>query len=444
MSVHATALDPEGFLTPGQDVDFAVVNASQLVQVGEGVAGPRRGAEQGELLVHADGALVAANGIIVGVGRTTDIIHDYDLSKAEVIDASGRLVMPGLVDAHTHPVFAGRRHDEYASRLGGVEMSDIKAQGGGTWTAVTRTRAATDAELSRILSSHLDSMLASGTTTVEAKSGYGLTPEQELRLLRIIRDVAASSVIRVIPTFLGAHLLPREQASVLSYVNEIVNVMLPQVKEQGIAQYCDTSCNEPFTPELATRILSAAARLGLPGRLHGDETKSQRGWITAVANSAASADHLTKTPDTEITEVGPTNTVAIMLPICELYNFWPRANARHFITTGVPIAIATDFSSSYHAPSLFNCMALAAPWYRMTPEEVISAVTVNAAYSLGVGKEVGSLDVGKHADLIVVDSESYRMMIHEFGLSLVQQVVVGGRIITLPGKTTSVAESNKR
>lgn len=405
--------------------DFAVVNARQLVTVGEGVHRARRGAEQGRLDVVADGALVASNGTILAVGPTQEIEADYDLRGATVLDATGQIVLPGLVDCHTHPLFTGLRYEEYARRLGGLEMSEASRQGGGIWWTVQQTRQASGAALTQTLSEYLGSILRSGTTTAEAKSGYGQSTHEELRHLTLIGQAAGQSRLRVIPTFLGAHIVPREHENVGSYVDEIVHEMLPRVAEQGIARFCDTSCNSEFTAELATRIIREADRYGLPSRVHADGDEDTNGWATAVENSARSADHLTATPPRKIASVGATDTVAVLIPAAELYYFWGRAPARDFIDNEVPVAIATDFCSSIHAPSLYDVLSLAAPWYRMTPEEIICAVTVNAAYSLGVLDEVGTLAPGKSADLIVVDVQDYRQMIYDYSAALVA-VVAGG------------------
>lgn len=412
-----------------ESIDFAVINASQVVRVGEGAGGPRRGTEQGKLDVIDYGALVASQGKIVAVGPSAAITRDYDLSRAQVIDATGRVVLPGLVDAHTHPLFAGSRYAEYAERLGGLEREQVQARGGGIWWSVQRTRAASDEALTQALTGYMQQILAQGTTTVEVKSGYGQTTQEELRHLRIIGQVAASAAVRMVPTFLGAHILPGEFSDGQSYTEEIVNEMLPRVKAQGIARFCDTTCNaRAFPPELAARIMRAAADLGLGNRVHADGGEVTGGWETAVRNRAASADHLTALSRAQIEQVGPTDTVAVLLPAAELYYLWPRADARAFIDTGVPVAIATDFCSSIHVPSLFQVMAMAAPWFRMTPDEVIAAVTVNAAYSLGMLGSVGTLDPGKRADLLIAHVPHYQQLVFEFTVPLIDVVVVDGKV----------------
>jgi imidazolonepropionase len=412
-------------VTAAEGIDFAVVNAAQLVRVGEGARGARRGPEQGQLDVVADGALVARDGRIVDVGPTDEIVGRHNLRNAEVFDASGMTVLPGLVDAHTHPLFAGLRYEEYAERLAGLEMSAAKGRGGGIWWTVEQTRQASDQELAALLSGYLGTILRSGTTTAEAKSGYGQTVEEELRHLAIIDRVARDSALRVVPTLLGAHIVPGEYARAADYVEDILHGLLPRAAEQGIARFCDTSLDRDFTPDLSRRVIAEAQRLGLPARLHTDGSSDTDGWAIAAAVGAASADHLTSTPVDKIARVGATDTVAVLLPAAELYYFWGRAAARDFIRANVPVAIATDFCSSIHAASLFDLLSLAAPWYRMTPEEVIAAVTVNAAYSLGVLDQVGTLDPGKSADLIAVGAPDYRQIIYDYGAPL-KAVIAGG------------------
>jgi len=411
--------------------DFAVIHAAQLVTVGGGARGPRRREDLRRLDVIPDGALLASRGRIVAVGTTAEMTASHDLATARVIDASGKVVMPGLVDNHTHPLFAGVRYDEYAERLGGAGMADVSRRGGGIWSTVVKTRAADDEDLLAILRKHFADILRSGTTTVEVKSGYGQTADQELRHLRLIAEASKQSPLRVVPTFLGAHIVPLEHRDAASYAEEIIDQMLPAVRDQGIARFCDVSCDASFTPDIASRILRRAADLGLPGRVHADGLRSSRGWQTAVDNHAVSADHLTYTPDAEIDAVGAVDTVASLIPTAEMYYFTDRrANARHFIDAGVPLVVTSDFCSSIHSPSLYQILSLAAAWYRLTPEEVITATTINPAFALGMVDQVGSLEVGKWADLIVVDVPHYRMMIYEFGMPRVDTVVIGGTIVS--------------
>lgn len=410
---------------------FAIVNAAQLVTVGEGREGPRRGVEQGRIDVIENGALIARDGRIVSVGETAEVLRCNDLGGADVIDASGHVVMPGLIDCHTHPVFAGLRYGEYADRLAGLSREEIAQRGGGIWQSVMDTRAASDRELETVVSRYFTRMVQSGTTTVEAKSGYGLTLETELRHLEILRNVGRATPLRIVPTFLGAHIVPRDRPDARTYAREIIEEMLPAVADQGIARFCDVSCSpSTFPAEVAGPILDRAQELGLPGRVHTDGGVSCGGWTFAAAHGAISADHLTFTPDQEISAVGPTRTIAALIPAAELYYRTDRrANARRFIESGVAVAITSDFCSSIHCAALHPILALAAAWYCLTPEELIASVTVNAAYAVGMGREVGTLEAGKRADLLVLGIPDYRMLAFEFGVPSIREVVIDGKVV---------------
>jgi imidazolonepropionase len=411
-------------------IDFAVLDASQLLTVGEGKSGPRRGPEQGTIDVIEDGALVASGDRIVDVGATADIRKKYDLSQARTLDAKGKVVMPGLVDPHTHPVFAGLRYDEYALLLGGADKAEVVRRGGGIWRSVLDTRAANEGELRRVLDGYLARILRSGTTTVEAKSGYGLTPQTELQHLELLRDAQKRTLLRIVPTFLGAHVVPRGMDAD-GYTREILDEMLPRVVAQGIARYQDVSCSPTtFSQDQAATLVEAGKNRGLPARIHTDGGESCGGWEFAAAHGAVSADHLTFTPDEEIARVGATTTIAGLIPAAELvYRTSRRANARKFMEEGVAVAIATDFCSSIHCPSLYSCIGFTAAWYRMTPEEVLSAVTVNAAYAVGMGDRVGTLAPGKLADLLVLNVPHYRMLAFELGRDDVETIVIGGKVV---------------
>lgn len=412
------------------EIDLAVLNADQLVCVGGGRRGPRCGKEQGELDCIVDGAMVTSQGRIVDVGPTADIRGRYDLARAEVVDARGRCVLPGLVDAHTHPLFAGLRSDEYAQRMGGASREEIAAAGGGIWNSVLNTRAATDEDLVEHLASAFTHMLAGGTTTIEAKSGYGQTVEEELRHLRLIDETAKKSGLRAAVTMLAPHLLPAEFSEPADFVDHVTEVMMPATKEQGIATFFDTICGPDFPPSLVERVLDRAAELDLRCRIHADGASEVGGWRLAAGHGLSSADHLTSTSREEIAKVGRTDTVATLIPLAELYYLWPKADARAFIENDAPVAIATDYCSSIPVTSLMAAMGVAAPWFRMTPEEVIVAATINPAYSLGLHHEVGSLEAGKRADFVVLGCSTYRDLIYQCGLVDIDGVFVGGRRVS--------------
>ncbi|MCU1390012.1 MAG: imidazolonepropionase [Ilumatobacteraceae bacterium] len=420
--------------------DLNIVHASALVQVHDsGTA--RRGATQGELDIITDGAIAIRGGIIVAVGDTHSVLSEHFDHDVPMINARGRTVLPGLVECHSHPIFDGERHDEYAERLGGASLAEVAAKGGGIWRSVVATRAADDTTLLARLTAAYARVLAGGVTTLEVKSGYGLTVAEELRALRLLDASRASTPIQLAVTFLGAHVVPRFSEVVgdlgddvvqrgVDYTHLIDTEMLPAVVAQGLAEFQDVTVEDGFfTPAQALQLIRRSHQLGLPVRVHADAWKPSEGWRTAVQGGAISAEHLTYTPDAEILDVGAADTVAVLLPIAELiYMTDRRANARLFIDQQVPVAIATDYCSSIHATSLLNTLATAAPWFRMTPGEVIVGATLNAAYSLGRQATCGSLDVGKRGDVIVVDCPHPEEICLAVGAPVLDHVVIAGTL----------------
>jgi imidazolonepropionase len=415
--------------------DLNVVHASQLAQVHDDGA-PRRGAAQGDMQLIADGAIAIRNGRIVAVGTTDEVLGEWGDPSVSTIDATGKTVLPGLVECHSHPIFDGERHREYAERLGGASLAEVAARGGGIWSSVRASRDASSATLLSRLSQAYDRIIQGGVTTLEVKSGYGLTTEQELRELEILHRSRVLTPMDVVITFLGAHVVPRDldgPAADERYTELILQEMLPAVIEQGVAQFHDVTVEDGlFTPDQALRLMRASHALGLPVRVHADAWKPSRGWATAVEGGAVSAEHLTYTSDDEIREVGSTDTIAVVLPMAELiYMTDRRANARLLIDQGVPLAVATDYCSSIHATSLLNTMAVAAPWFRLTPAEVIVGATLNAAYSLNRQRECGSLDIGKRGDFIILDCPHPNEVFLAPGAPLLAHVIISGHPVPL-------------
>ena len=421
--------------------DLNVVHAAALVQICDR-GSVRRGATQRELDVIADGAVAIRDGVIVGVGATEDVLAAWG-GDVETIDATGRTVMPGLVECHSHPIFAGDRGHEYAERLGGASLAEVAARGGGIWSSVVATRAADDATLLDRLARAYRQIQAGGVTTLEVKSGYGLTVAEELRELRLLAASRRLTDMELVITFLGAHVVPRDLSADSAdsadsaesadergerYTALIDEVMAPAVVAQGIAEFQDVTVEQGyFTPEQASRLMASSP---LPVRVHADAWNSSQGWQTAVAGGAVSAEHLTYTPDDEIRAVGRTDTVAVILPMAELiYMTSRRANARLLIETEVPVAVATDYCSSIHATSLLTTIGVAAPWFQMTPGEVIVGATLNAAYSIGRQATCGSLDVGKRGDLLILDAVHPHELCLAAAAPLLEQMVIAGRLV---------------
>jgi imidazolonepropionase len=408
--------------------DLNVVRAAQLAQVHD-YGAARRGATQGEMHLIEDGAVAIRDGVIVAVGRTSDVLAEWGDPFVRTLDATGQTVVPGLVECHSHPIFAGERHAEYAERLGGASLAEVAARGGGIWSSVVATRSASDEELLARLTQAYERIAAGGVTTLEVKSGYGLTVDTELRQLAVLEASRSMTPMELVITFLGAHVVPRDLMSGGdSYTDLIATEMLPAVMRQGVAQFQDVTVEDGlFTPVQALRLMAESHVAGLPVRVHADAWKTSQGWQTAVEGGAISAEHLTYTPDEEINAVGATDTIAVLLPIAELiYMTDRRANARLLVDNNVPVAIATDYCSSIHATSLLATMGSAAPWFRLTPGEVLVGVTLNAAYSLGLQHRCGSLDVGKRGDLLVLDCPHPNEIFLGVGAGMLHEVVIGG------------------
>ena len=428
----------------GDAGDLNVVHAAFVAQVRDrGTA--RRGHEQGELDLVPDGAVAVRDGIIVAVGDTAAVLAQWGDAGVLTIDARGRCVLPGFVECHSHPLFAGERHDEYAERLGGATLAEVAARGGGIWRSVLATRGASDEELLVRLDAAYRRILAGGATTLEVKSGYGLTVADELHQLELLDRSRPATPMDLVVTFLGAHVVPRDLAVASPagagasaadgddagerYTALIDSEMLPAVAAQGLAAFQDVTVEHGlFTPAQALRLMAGSRDVGLPVRVHADAWAPSRGWATAAEGGAVSAEHLTYTPDDEIRDVGATDTVAVVLPMAELvYLTDRRANARLFVDHDVPLAVATDFCSSIHATSIVNTAATAAPWFRLTPGEVVVAATLNAAYSLGRQATCGSLDVGKRGDLLIVDCPHPDELCLAVGAPVIDDIVIAGR-----------------
>lgn len=400
--------------------DLNVIHAAQLVRVVD-AGEPRRGAAQGELDMLADGAVAIRGGRIVAVGTTDALLADWRDDGVPVLDATGKAVLPGLIECHSHPLFAGDRHAEYQLRLRGASLAEIAGAGGGIWSSVLATRAAGDDELLAGLRTGYKRILAGGVTTLEVKSGYGLTPEHELHQLQLLNESRGMTPLSLVISFLGAHVVPAG-LDADAYTRQVKET-LPAVKAGRIAAFHDITCEKGlFTPAQAAELFAASRELDLPTRAHADAWAPSEGWRTAVAGGAVSAEHLTFTPDHEIVDVGETDTVAVLLPQAELiYMTSTRANARLFIERRVPVAIATDYCSSIHATSLTTTLGLASPWFRMTAAEAIVGATLNAAYALRLAHDRGSIQVGKRGDLTILSVDHP----DELSLAIGQQVLAG-------------------
>lgn len=409
---------------------LAVVNCSQLVTLAGGRR-PRTGGDIRQLATIEDGALFIRDDRIEAVGRRREI-QPHITGDCEVIDAGRRVVMPGFVDAHTHPVFAGIRANEFEQRTAGATYREIAARGGGIRATVRSTRNASQSDLVKAGKRYAEWFLRGGTTTVEAKSGYGLTVEDELKILRAIKQLDAETPLNYVPTFLGAHDIPFEYKSRRQmYVNLVVNEMLPRVAEEKLAEYCDVFCEEDvFTTDEAWQILSAARCHGLGLRLHADQLSLSGGAQLAAELNAATADHLEHTDAAGIAALKAAKVQPVLLPgaVYALgLNRYPAA--REMIEAGLAVVLATDFNpGSSPTPSMSMMLSLACTQMKMTPAEAITASTINAAYSVGRGDEIGSLEKGKRADFVIHDASDYRELAYFFGIEHAWRVYSSGRL----------------
>src|SRR5688572_27627608 len=408
---------------------LAVVNCAQLVTLA-GPARPRVGAEIRELGIVECGALLVRDGLIAEIGALSRIEASIETDTL-VVDAGGRVVLPGFVDAHTHPVFAGTRAGEFEERSTGATYQEIAARGGGIQSTVAKTRAASVDELVTAGRRYASWFLRGGTTTVEAKSGYGLSLEDEIKLLRAIKRLDAETALRYVPTFLGAHTVPPEYRNRRSdYVSLLIDEMLPRVAEQKLAEFCDVFCEENvFTADESWRILSAARCHGLGLRIHADQLSLGGGAKLAAELNAITADHLERTDAEGIAALKTAGVQPVLLP-GSVYALgssrYPAA--REMIDAGLAVVLATDFNpGSSPTPSMLTILSLATTHMKMTPAEAITAATINAAYSLHRGDHLGSLEPGKTADFVIHDCDDYRELAYFFGVPHAWRVYCAGK-----------------
>lgn len=413
---------------------LAVINCSQVVTL-SGPARPRIGPEIRELAIVADGAMMVSGDRIENVGTREEIERLVETRSAdcEVIDAGGRAILPGFVDAHTHPVFGGNRAGEFEQRSQGATYQEIAAAGGGIQSTVRMTRTASEDQLIEAGRRYADWFLRTGTTTVEAKSGYGLTLDDELKILRAIRRLDRETSLRYVPTFLGAHDIPPEyKARREEYVALLIEKMIPAVAEQKLAEYCDVFCEERvFTIDETLKILSAARAQGLGLRVHADQLSLSGGAELAARLETVTADHLEHTDAAGIAALQSAGVQPVLLP-ASVYALgstrYPQARA--MIEAGLAVVLATDFNpGSSPTASMLIVLSLASTHLKMTPAESITAATINAAYSLNRGNQIGSLEPGKLADFVIHDVDDYRELAYFFGIEHPWLVFAAGQNI---------------
>jgi imidazolonepropionase len=429
-------------------IDLLIHSANQLLTLAGDA--PKRGATQGELALIEDGAIAIEGETIVAVGATRDLRAMAD-AQTRAIGAHGKIVLPGFVDAHTHAVFAGDRASEFDLRLRGATYLDIQKSGGGIMSTVRATRAASGDELIAQSRARLDVMLAHGTTTAEVKTGYGLDLATELKMLDVIAALDATHALDLIPTFLGAHVVPAEYKDRAdAYVQRVIEEMLPVIRNSKFVIrnsedklrimnselrmtnfFCDVFCDDgAFTLAQTRAILTRARELGFGLRVHADEFANLGAASLAAELGAASADHLTVTRRDEMRAMANANVVAVLLPGTTFglgkTNF---ADGRAFVEENVPVALASDLNpgTAWCEPMPF-ILALACRYEKLTPAEAIVAATLNAAHSLGIAERVGSLAPGKIADVLIANVPDYRHLAYRFGANPIETVIKRGKI----------------
>lgn len=408
---------------------LAVVNCGQLVTLA-GPARPRVRQELRELSIIEHGAMLIRDGVIDRVGPQATLTSQLP-SDCEVLDADNRVVLPGFVDAHTHPVFAGTRVNEFEQRTAGATYEEIAAAGKGIRSTVRKTRAASEDDLFQVARRRAAWFLQNGTTTIEAKSGYGLSLEDELKMLRVIRRLNSTGPLHYVATFLGAHEVPDEYRGRASeYVSLVIDQMLPAVRREQLAEYCDAFC-EPsaFDVSSARKILGAAKTLGFGIRMHADQLTRSGASQLAAELGASTADHLEQVDESDIQALATAGVQPVLLPAsvyCLGRHKFPPA--REMIEAGLAIVLATDFNpGSSPTPSIPFVLSLASTQMRMTPAEAVTATTINAAYSLGRGGQIGSLETGKRADFVVHDCTDYREISYFVGVDSAHSVYIDGQ-----------------
>ena len=412
---------------------LAIVNIGQLITLA-GPQRPRVGAEMRELGLITDAALLIQEGRIQTAGPYARLRSGID-AQTTVIDAAGCVVTPGFIDAHTHLVFAGNRAAEFEKRIGGATYQEIAAAGGGIQSTVALTRAASEDELLAQARRHRDWMLRGGTTTLEAKSGYGLNHETELRMLRVLACLGTEGPVRIVPTLLAAHTVPREMADHRQdYLRGIIDELIPEVAAKKLARYCDAFCDDhAFTVAETRKVLEAAKLYGLGLRIHAEQFRPGTGAALGAELGAATVDHLETATEETLRLLLSARVQPVLLPasvFCLGRDQYPPA--RTMIEMGLPVIIATDFNpGSSPAPSMPFTMSLACIHMRMMPAEVLTAATINAAWSLGLGNEIGSLETGKAADFLIHECDDYRELAYYVAAPARPRVFIAGDEVKL-------------
>jgi len=410
------------------EANLIIKNAAELLTLSSSFK------EDSGLGILREGAVAIKGRKILWVGKVDQLSKAVSLSpKGQEIDATGKVVMPGLIDSHTHLIFAGSREHEFEQRIQGLSYLEIAERGGGILSTVEATRKASFDKLFFFGKKRLDRMLSKGVTTVEAKSGYGLSLQDELKILKVMKALQADHPIDIVSTFLGAHTVPKEQRDDrMRYIDLLIEEMIPKVAEEGLAEFCDVFCEEKaFSLEESRKILEAGKRYGLRPKIHADQLSPGGGAELAAEVKASSADHLEYVSQRGIERMAETAVTAVLLPGASFFLSMKKLPpVREMIEKGVAVSLATDLNpGSSMTESLPLMMTMGCTMYKMMPGEVIKAITIHAAKSMGREAGIGSLDIGKQADIVILDIPNYKYLPYHFGVDHVEIVVKKGKVV---------------
>ncbi len=431
MFVASTYLKEE--MVDEVDPDLAIFNINELITMSSKYGAPRIGRDMCELAIINDGAIAVKDNRIIFIGPTEELMSKYEFGKISTkVDATDKLVTPGFVDPHTHIIFDGTRENELSLKLEGKSYLEILKAGGGILKTVRETRKAPIEKLVENGKVILDRMMSYGTTTVEAKSGYGLTTDSEIRQLKAIQILNTEHPLDIVPTFLGAHAVPPEYIDRSDeYVELVISEMIPKIAQENLAEFCDVFCEKGiFSIEQTRKILNVAIRYGLKPQIHIDEIIDTNGALLASEIKAYQTGHLLKSNDEGLKAMAREGVIATLLPgtpFCLMLDEY--AQARKMIEFGVPIALATDLNPNCWTESMQMVIALACYKMKLSPSEALSAATINGACALERQDEIGSLEVGKKADLLVFDVPNHKFLPYHFGVNLISKVIKNGKII---------------
>lgn len=411
--------------------DLVLTNIGQLATLAGNSRKPKTGNDLRDLSIIQNGAVAIKDGRFAAVDTTKQVLSEIDSDNVDILEFPNMLALPGFIDSHTHLVFGGSREKDFSMKLAGKSYMEILEAGGGILNTLEATRKASRTTLCKNGFSYATNMLEYGTTTVEAKSGYGLNTDDELKILEAIKDIDDRMPMEIISTFLGAHAIPPEfKGRTEDYVDLVINEMIPAVADSNLAEFCDVFCEEGvFNVEQSRQILKAAKEAGMKLKVHADEIVHLGGAGLAAELDAISADHLLKASDADLEAMKKAGTIATLLPATAFSLDTKYADARNMIDMGLPVALATDFNPNCANESIFFTIALACYKMKMHPREAISAATINAAHALDRGKTMGSIEVGKKADMIILECPNPEYLSYRFAMNLTHTIIVNGQVV---------------